>query len=87
MYIIYKTYIISFKSYIYIISFKSNIYDALLLQYLNIYLSIGPPVYFVVTEGFDFSDIDNQNLLCSSAGCNFDSMLTQVFVSSLKPNV
>jgi len=28
---------------------------------MNKYLHVGPPVYFVITEGFNYSDIDNQN--------------------------
>ncbi|XP_018008348.1 NPC intracellular cholesterol transporter 1 [Hyalella azteca] len=56
-------------------------------DYLNLYMSVGPPIYFVVTEGYDYTDIENQNLICSSAGCRFDSFLTKIFVASLKPNV
>ena len=25
------------------------------------YLHVGPPVYFVITEGYNYSDVDNQN--------------------------
>lgn len=64
--------------------------DSYVLDYfdgLNKYLSIGPPVYFVVTEGYDFTLPENQNVFCASAGCNQDSVLTEIFVSSLRPNV
>ncbi|KAF2364310.1 Niemann-Pick C type protein, partial [Trinorchestia longiramus] len=56
-------------------------------DYLNRFLSVGPPVYFVMTEGYDYTDTDNQNLICASGGCEQDSMLTQIFVASLKPKV
>lgn len=54
-------------------------------KYLNSYLSVGPPVYFVMTEGYNFSDFDEQNLVCQVSGCKDDSMLQQIFISSLKP--
>lgn len=54
--------------------------------YLNDYLSVGPPVYFVMKEGFNFTDFDEQNLICEVYGCNDDSMLQQVFLNSLVPD-
>ncbi|XP_042881418.1 NPC intracellular cholesterol transporter 1-like [Penaeus japonicus] len=54
-------------------------------KYLSDYLSVGPPVYFVMTEGYNFSDIEEQNLVCQVSGCNDDSILQQIFISSLKP--
>ena len=62
--------------------------DSFLVDYfgnLSTYLKTGAPVYFVVKDGFDYSNIDNQNLLCGSSGCNSDSLLGQVFFSSLNP--
>lgn len=56
------------------------------LKFLNDYLSVGPPMYFVIKEGFNFSDFDEQNLICQVYGCNDDSMLQQVFLSSLVPD-
>ena len=51
--------------------------------YMKDYLSVGPPVYFVVnnTRGqLDFSRPEDQNLLCSSlGGCEEDSLTSQVF--------
>ncbi|GFY60803.1 NPC intracellular cholesterol transporter 1 [Trichonephila inaurata madagascariensis] len=47
-------------------------------QYLNKYLSVGPPVYFVVTDGYNFSDENSQNKICSSHGCDDDSMMVQL---------
>ncbi|XP_071542748.1 NPC intracellular cholesterol transporter 1-like [Panulirus ornatus] len=54
-------------------------------KYLNDYLSVGPPVYFVMTEGYNFSDYHEQNLVCQVSGCYDDSIMQQIFMSSLKP--
>ena len=59
----------------------------LLLQYLNEYLSIGAPVYFVIKDGYNYSDIASQNALCAAFGCNRDSMLSQIFSASQITNV
>ncbi|XP_058807080.1 NPC intracellular cholesterol transporter 1 isoform X2 [Phymastichus coffea] len=51
-------------------------------QFLNTYLSIGPPVYFVVKQGLNYSDPSVQNLVCSGTYCNSDSVTSQIFVAS-----
>lgn len=56
-------------------------------QYLNKYLSVGPPVYFVVKEGYNYKDPHEQNMICDFNGCDEDSMLQQIFMASLVPNV
>lgn len=46
--------------------------DSYVLDYFSAQksqLAVGPPVYFVVESGFNYSDWDKQNLICSSAGC------------------
>ncbi|XP_066912846.1 NPC intracellular cholesterol transporter 1-like [Clytia hemisphaerica] len=63
--------------------------DSFLMNYfgnLSTYLKTGAPVYFVVKDGFDYSKVENQNLLCGSSGCNSNSLLGEVFFSSLNPN-
>ncbi|XP_055927893.1 NPC intracellular cholesterol transporter 1-like isoform X2 [Argiope bruennichi] len=47
-------------------------------QYLSKYLSVGPPVYFVVTDGYNYSDQNSQNRICASHGCDEDSMMVQL---------
>lgn len=47
-------------------------------QYLGKYLSVGPPVYFVVTDGYNYSDQTSQNRICASHGCDEDSMMVQL---------
>ncbi|NXO46255.1 NPCL1 protein, partial [Locustella ochotensis] len=51
--------------------------DSYLLGYftaLNQYLAVGVPTYFVTTGGFDFSSANGTNAICSSAGCDHDSL-------------
>ncbi|XP_034244049.1 NPC intracellular cholesterol transporter 1 isoform X2 [Thrips palmi] len=55
-------------------------------SYLKNYLSVGPPVYFVVTEGLDYSDVDTQNMICSGLYCNPDSLLLQLYSASRTPS-
>ncbi|XP_020285884.1 Niemann-Pick C1 protein isoform X4 [Pseudomyrmex gracilis] len=55
-------------------------------QFLNTYLSIGPPMYFVVKNGLNYSDTKVQNLVCGGQYCNSDSVSTQIFTASKQPN-
>ncbi|NXI20689.1 NPCL1 protein, partial [Irena cyanogastra] len=51
--------------------------DSYLLPYfseLNRYLPVGVPTYFVTTGGFNFSSERGANAICSSAGCDADSL-------------
>ncbi|NWH65047.1 NPCL1 protein, partial [Geococcyx californianus] len=51
--------------------------DSYLLQYfaaLNQYLAVGVPTYFVTTGGYDFSSTAGTNGICSSAGCDANSL-------------
>ncbi|CAM1327847.1 NPC1 (predicted) [Pycnogonum litorale] len=52
------------------------------------YLSIGPPVYFVIEEGFKYDVEYNQNLLCASVdnACLDDSFSNQLIEASSKDN-
>ncbi|KAH0955249.1 hypothetical protein HN011_012453 [Eciton burchellii] len=55
-------------------------------QFLNNYLSIGPPMYFVVKDGLNYSDTKMQNLVCGGQYCNNDSVSTQIFTASKQSN-
>lgn len=54
-------------------------------QYLQSYLSIGPPTYFVLKNGLNFSNAQDQNLICGGLYCNLDSLSTQIYISSKIP--
>nr|XP_031835658.1 NPC intracellular cholesterol transporter 1 isoform X4 [Nomia melanderi] len=63
--------------------------DSFVLKYfkfLNSYLSIGPPMYFVVKDGLNYSDTSEQNLVCGGQYCNSDSVSTQIFIASKQSN-
>ncbi|XP_076325889.1 NPC intracellular cholesterol transporter 1-like isoform X2 [Tachypleus tridentatus] len=50
--------------------------DSYLLSYfksINKYLSVGPPLYFVITDGYNYSDLEMQNRVCSHPECDSDS--------------
>ncbi|KAJ8923333.1 hypothetical protein NQ315_001891 [Exocentrus adspersus] len=62
--------------------------DSFVLKYfkfLKDYLSIGPPMYFVVKDGLNYSEPQAQNLICGGQYCNIDSLVTQIFVASKVP--
>ncbi|KOX79311.1 Niemann-Pick C1 protein [Melipona quadrifasciata] len=63
--------------------------DSFVLKYfkfLNSYLSIGPPMYFVVKDGLNYSNKGEQNLVCGGQYCNSDSVSTQIFIASKQSN-
>ncbi|EHH29220.1 Niemann-Pick C1 protein [Macaca mulatta] len=43
------------------------------------YLHAGPPVYFVLEEGHDYTSPKGQNMVCGGMGCNNDSLVQQIF--------
>lgn len=50
-------------------------------------LSMGPPVYFVVKSGLDYSNVIDQNLICGGVLCNNDSINTQIYIASEYPEI
>ena len=63
--------------------------DSYVIRYFDSmaeYLSVGPPVYFVVEEGHNYTSVDGQNQLCGGNGCPEYSMLGQIFKRSQRPN-
>lgn len=55
------------------------------LKELKRSLSIGPPVYFVATSGLNYSKPLVQNSLCGGLYCNSDSLMTQIYSASKRP--
>ncbi|XP_075217206.1 Niemann-Pick type C-1a isoform X2 [Lycorma delicatula] len=55
-------------------------------QFIKKYLSIGPPVYFVVTSGLNMSDSGVQNLICGGQLCSTDSLTAQIYSASKQSN-
>lgn len=63
--------------------------DSFVLKYfksLQRDLSIGPPMYFVVKGGLNFSSAEHQNLICGGQFCSSDSLSTQIYVASKRSN-
>ncbi|XP_050748729.1 NPC intracellular cholesterol transporter 1 [Gymnogyps californianus] len=56
--------------------------DSYVMDYfsqLGKYLHAGPPVYFVLEEGHNYTSLEGQNMVCGGMGCNNDSLVQQVF--------
>uniref|UniRef100_A0A8C4VIF4 NPC1 like intracellular cholesterol transporter 1 n=1 Tax=Gopherus evgoodei TaxID=1825980 RepID=A0A8C4VIF4_9SAUR len=56
-------------------------------QYLNQYFMVGLPTYFVTTGGYNFSTGPGMNGVCSSAGCNNNSLTQKIQYATRFPNV
>ncbi len=59
--------------------------DSYLLKYFDALatdLRVGPPVYFVTTDGFDYTNTTAQNKVCGGSGCNDDSLTQQIFYAA-----
>lgn len=59
--------------------------DSFLKDYfdnMNAYLKTGAPVYFVVKDGFEYSTKKGQDKICGVAGCDEESLISSVFLSS-----
>ncbi|XP_072950000.1 NPC intracellular cholesterol transporter 1 homolog 1b-like [Epargyreus clarus] len=57
------------------------------LQAVNELLRLGPPVYFVLKSGLNFTDPVHQNTICGGQLCNNDSLTTQIFLASLHSEI
>ncbi|KAI3387963.1 hypothetical protein SNEBB_004991 [Seison nebaliae] len=64
-------------------------YDSYQIDYfnaLNKYLNVGPPVYFVIKNGFNYSE-NGQKLICGTSGCDRSSLLNQISLASTADNI
>lgn len=57
-----------------------------MLQFMNEFLSIGPPVYFVVSGKLNYSDTKIQNMICGGQNCNYDSLTAQIYRANKQAN-
>ena len=51
------------------------------------YLHTGAPVYFVIKDGYNYSDEAKQNAICSGAGCLSTSLGQQIVEYSTASNM
>jgi Niemann-Pick C1 protein len=56
-------------------------------QFMAELFAMGPPVYWVLKPGLDYTDKRDQNVICGGIACNDDSMITQLFFASKYPEV
>ncbi|XP_042239524.1 NPC intracellular cholesterol transporter 1-like [Homarus americanus] len=68
------------------LSMPDDSYVLKYFEYLEKFGCVGAPVYFVLKHGYNFSDYDMQNKICSHLGCNKDAMLIQLKLASQIPN-
>ncbi|XP_031351327.1 NPC intracellular cholesterol transporter 1 isoform X1 [Photinus pyralis] len=64
------------------LSMPEDSYVLKYFQFLNQYLCIGLPTYFVVKGGLNYSDFNAQNLICSGQYCDSDSLVSQLYAAS-----
>ncbi|XP_042636184.1 NPC intracellular cholesterol transporter 1 [Orycteropus afer afer] len=56
--------------------------DSYVIDYfrsISRYLHAGPPVYFVLEAGHDYTSLKGQNMVCGGMGCNNNSLVQQLF--------
>ncbi|XP_045599386.1 NPC intracellular cholesterol transporter 1 [Procambarus clarkii] len=68
------------------LSMPDDSYVLKYFEYLEKFGCVGAPVYFVLSHGYNFSDYDMQNKICSHLGCNKDALLIQLKLASQIPN-
>lgn len=52
--------------------------DSYMMNYFDFYqkyFEVGPPVYFMITDGFNYTDYKSQNKLCALQECDTDSVM------------
>ncbi|XP_060813473.1 NPC intracellular cholesterol transporter 1 homolog 1b-like [Bombus pascuorum] len=67
------------------LSMPADSYVLKYFQFMEDLLSMGPPVYFVVTSGLNYSTKMVQNIICGGQGCNSDSLYTQIYSAAKQP--
>ncbi|KAJ9578621.1 hypothetical protein L9F63_005111, partial [Diploptera punctata] len=65
------------------LSMPEDSYVLTYFQYMNDLLSMGPPVYFVLKTGLNYSNTEVQNSVCGGQGCDSDSLSTILYSASL----
>ncbi|XP_018394267.1 PREDICTED: Niemann-Pick C1 protein-like [Cyphomyrmex costatus] len=69
------------------LSMPEDSYVLKYFTYMEDLLSMGPPVYFVLTEGLNYSKKEVQNIICGGQGCNTDSLYTQIYSAAKQSSV
>ena len=62
-------------------SYQIKYFDA-----LQKYLAVGPPVYFVLKDGYNYTDVDSLRRLCGTPSCESNSLQSLISSASFFPN-
>ncbi|XP_058050619.1 NPC1-like intracellular cholesterol transporter 1 [Ahaetulla prasina] len=54
-------------------------------QFFNQYFMVGAPTFFVATGGYNYSSVPGMNGICSSSGCNNNSMMQKIQMATKFP--
>ena len=63
--------------------------DSYMLKYfdwMNKYLSVGSPIYFVVEDGHNYTTKIGQDKICGGRGCPEYSLLGTIYKAAQQPN-
>ena len=63
-----------------------NSYQIKYFDAIQKYLSVGPPVYFVLKDGYNYTDIDSLRRLCGTPACEPNSLQSLISSASFFPN-
>ncbi|XP_043226344.1 NPC intracellular cholesterol transporter 1-like [Amphibalanus amphitrite] len=67
------------------LSMPLDSYMLKVFKYQQDYLSVGPPVYFVIRDGVNYSETTVQNRICSTVNCDSNSIGTQITLAAQQP--
>ncbi|XP_076800191.1 NPC1-like intracellular cholesterol transporter 1 [Clavelina lepadiformis] len=68
------------------LSVPSDSYVLDYFDYMEKYLDVGVPVYFVTKGPYNFSYPNASSMICGSAGCDTYSLTQQIFFASQRPD-
>ena len=68
------------------LTMSQDSYQLKYFEALQKHLSVGPPVYFVLKDGYNYSNVDKVRKLCGSPACETDSLQSLVSSAAFFPN-
>ncbi|XP_026570879.1 NPC1-like intracellular cholesterol transporter 1 [Pseudonaja textilis] len=60
-------------------------YMVTFFQFFNRYFMVGAPMFFVTTGGYNYNSVPGMNSICSSSGCNNNSMTQTIQMATKFP--
>jgi len=68
------------------LAMPSDSYQIKYFEALQKHLKVGPPVYFVLKDGYNYSDTNLLRLLCGASNCDSNSLQSIISAASVFPN-